>query len=79
MQPHSQQSESVALKIKEQSETAFKQLFFDGSNSWREIELLDCMAMSDEALTYAQSTLLKQWRLEHLSLREYPEDPMMEQ
>ena len=33
--------------------------------------------MSDEALTYAQSVLLKQWRLEHLSLREEPQDPMM--
>jgi hypothetical protein len=59
-------------------ETTFKELFFNASNSWKQIELLDCMVMSDEALTYAQSTLLKQWRLEHLSLREDPEGPMMQ-
>jgi len=35
--------------------------------------------MSDEALSYAQAMLLKQWRLEHLSLREEPQDPMMQE
>ena len=78
-QPSCQESEAVALQVKEQIEAAFKQLFFNENNSWREIELLACMVMSDEALTYAQSTLLKQWRLEHLSLREEPEDPMMQE
>ena len=57
-QPNSQESETVALKVKEQIETAFKELFFNENNSGREIELLDCMVMSDEALTYLQSTLL---------------------
>lgn len=78
-QLNGRESETVALKVKEQIETAFKDLFFNEHNSWREIELLDCIVMSDEALTYAQSTLLKQWRLEHLSLREDPEDPMMQE
>jgi hypothetical protein len=78
-QPNSAESEAVALKVREQIESVFKELFFDRDNSWRDIELLECMVMSDEALTYAQSGLLKQWRLEHLSLREDPEDPMIQE
>lgn len=78
-QPNSEESEAATLKVKEQIETVFKELFFDESKSRRGIELLDCMVMSDEALTYAQSTLMKQWRLEHLSLREDPENPMMQE
>jgi hypothetical protein len=78
-QPHGHESEAAALKVKEQIEAAFRELFFAKNNSWRDIELLECMVMSDEALTYAQSVMLKQWRLEHLSLREEPQDPMMEE
>jgi hypothetical protein len=48
-------------------------------NKRKDIEMLECMIMSDEALTYAQSLLLKQWRLEPLSLREEPQDPMMQE
>jgi len=76
-QPNGQESEAAAVKVKEQIETLFKELFFNEGKTWKEIELLECIVMSDDALTYAQSTLLKQWRLEHLSLREDPEDPML--
>lgn len=76
-QPNSPESEAVALKVGEQIESAFKELFFNENNSWRDVELLECRVMSYEALTYAQSLMLKQWRLEHLSLREDPEDPMI--
>lgn len=78
-QPNGEESEEIALKVKGEFESAFKDLFFNESNSWREIELRDCMVLSDEALTYAQSTMLKQWRLEHLSLREDPVDPIMQE
>ena len=78
-QPHGHESEAAALKVQEQIEAAFKESFFNKNKSWREIELVECMVMSDEALTYAQSLMLKQWRLEHLSLREGPHDPMMQE
>jgi hypothetical protein len=78
-QPNSLESEAVALKVRDQIESAFEELFLNKDNSWRDIELLECMVMSDQALTYAQSVLLKQWRLEHLSLREDPEDPMIQE
>ncbi len=77
-QPNSQESEAVSLKVKDQIEAAFTGLFFK-DKSWEYIELRECMVISDEALTYAQSAMLKQWRLEHLSLREEPEQPMMQE
>jgi hypothetical protein len=77
-QPRGQESEAAALKAQEQIEAAFNELFFKENSSWRDIELVECMVMSDEAVSYAQVILLKQWRLEHLSLREEPQDPMME-
>jgi hypothetical protein len=78
-QPNSQESETVALKVKEQIESVLEELFLNNDNSWRDIELLECIVMSDQALTYAQSLLLKQWRLEHLSLREDPKGPMIQE
>jgi hypothetical protein len=78
-QPNSQESEAVALKVREQIESLFEELFLNKDDSWRDIELLECMVMSDQGLTYAQSVLLKQWRLEHLSLRADPEDPMIQE
>jgi hypothetical protein len=78
-QPHGHESEALALKVKEQIESLFEELFFNENNSWKNIELVECIVMSDEALTYAQSLMLKQWRLEHLSLREEPQESMMEE
>jgi hypothetical protein len=78
-QPHGHESEALALKVKEQIESLFEELFFNENNSWKNIELVECIVISDEALTYAQSLMLKQWRLEHLSLREEPQESMMEE
>lgn len=77
-QPDGDESEAVALKAKEEFESVFEDLFFKKNNRWTEIELEDCTVMSDEALSYGQSLVLKEWRLEHLSLRDDPEQPMME-
>jgi hypothetical protein len=78
-QPNARESETVALDLKAKIESAFQDLFFKKNNRWIGIELVDCSVMSDEALTYAQSVIFKQWRLEHLSLREEEEQPMMDQ
>jgi hypothetical protein len=37
---------------------------------WRLIELRDCVAMSDEAMTFRQSLRLKKWNVDYLSLRD---------
>jgi len=69
-----------AMQAKQKIERVFKEkLINKDSNQWEHIELKDCEVMSDEALTYRQSTFFKQWRLEHISLREDPAQPMIEQ
>lgn len=70
---------AAAIQAKRQIEKIFKEkLRAKDSNIWQYIELKDCSVMSDESLTYRQSTFLKQWRLEHISLREEPIQPIME-
>lgn len=78
-QPNAREAEAVAQDLKGKIESAFQDLFFKKNNRWTGIELVDCSVMSDEALTYAQSVILKQWRLEHLSLRDEEQQPMMDQ
>lgn len=59
---------------------AFEAKLFNGAEqAWQGVELIYCDPVSDEALTYRQSTMLKQWRLEHLSLRETPQQPMTDE
>ncbi|AOE87974.1 hypothetical protein [Pseudomonas sp. TCU-HL1] len=62
------------------------QSIFDGgcrikkgdSEGWHWIELVGIEVMSDEALSYAQSQLLKKWQADHISLRTEPAQPMLE-
>lgn len=49
----------------------------DGTGAWKWIELLDVDVVSDEALTFAQSQLLRKWQADHISLREGFEQPML--
>lgn len=57
----------------------FKTKLFDSINrAWKEIELRFCDVISDEALTYKQSTQLKLWRLDYISLSEDPPHPIIE-
>jgi hypothetical protein len=49
------------------------------TNEWRGIELVECSAISDEALTYAMSLKLKRWNADHVSLRADPVQPMLEE
>lgn len=50
----------------------------DGNDIWTWIELVDIEVISDEALSYAQSQLLKKWQADHISLRTEPEQPIFE-
>ena len=42
------------------------------------LEHFSCDVISDEALTYKQSTQLKLWRLDYISLAEDPPHPIIE-
>ncbi|MFZ0295496.1 MAG: hypothetical protein WAL52_17940 [Candidatus Sulfotelmatobacter sp.] len=70
-------AQTAAQEAREKVETAFRQKFFEPTRRWSHIELCECAAISDEVLTYRQSTLFKEWRLEYLSLREDPPQPML--
>lgn len=44
---------------------------------WRGIRLLSCEAVSDSAMTVAQSRLLKRWRLDYMSLADDPQQTVL--
>jgi len=66
----------VVDKAAEKIEAAFADAFLkDGT--WRGIQLLSCIAISDEVMTVAQSQLLQRWNLDHLSLEDDPPQAML--
>lgn len=70
-------AEAAAESAKADITKAFEDKLFNKSNqSWTDIELRHCDCLSDEALTYKQSLILKQWRLEHISFAEDPPHPV---
>lgn len=76
-----QAAEAAALAAKNLIETAFKKRCqpkdAHGAEAWQWIELVDVIVMSDTALTYAQSTQLKKWQIDHISLRADPAQPVL--
>lgn len=46
-----------------------KKLFDSNTNTWRDIRLKDCMALSEDDMTLSQARRLQQWRLDYLSIR----------
>lgn len=75
-----EKAHSDAVKVAEEIEAAFEKEFRTGEGeTWKQIKLLYCDVISDQAMTYAQSRLLKQWRLEYLSLGDNPPQPMIEE
>lgn len=72
-------AEASAITAAEAISEAFAKKLLDKKAGWTGIELVYCEPMSDEAMTYRQSTILKQWRYEYLSLRTDPQQPMTEE
>ncbi len=71
-------AEIAASEAAEAIKTAFHDRCFDRqTNRWRDIELLDCTPISDDALTYAMSLKLKRWNADYISLRAEPAQPMI--
>jgi hypothetical protein len=63
-----QMAAEAAQKIEHEFETICKV-----AGNWVHIELLECTVISDNALTYALSTQLKKWNIDHMSLRSIPQ------
>jgi hypothetical protein len=71
-------AEATARTAAEAITTAFRDRCFNKqTNRWRNIELLDCTPISDEALPYAESLKLKRWNADYISLRTEPIQPMI--
>jgi hypothetical protein len=69
---------AAARKASSQIKSAFEKAYFiRARNAWQNIELLECEPISDEALTYGMSVLMKKWNLDYMSLRETPEGAMV--
>lgn len=67
----------VADEVCSKIEAAFQKRLLDASQKWTLIELCECSPISDEVFTIAQSHISQEWRLEHLSLRQDPPQPML--
>ena len=67
----------AAQRAADAIESEFEKAFL-ANGQWHDIQLLSCDAVSDAAMTVAESRLLKRWRLDHMSLEEEPLQPMFQ-
>jgi len=58
-------------------EEACRERLFVKDKGWQYIELRECMVISDQALTYRQSSEFKKWNIDYMSLREDPQQEML--
>lgn len=72
-------AEAAARSAAGHIEKAFESAFQSEDKSWSNIRLEYCDVMSDQAMSYSNSLLFKQWRLEHLSLEDDPQQPMLDE
>ncbi len=77
-EPDPKRAESDAIQMAKEIEDAFKKALFEPMNKWQQIELRYCEETSEAALTYETFRQLKKWNLDHLSLAEEPQQPMVE-
>ena len=55
---------------------AFRKKCRSATGVWAYFELLECEAVSDEAMTVGQADRLARWSADHISLRSNPPAPM---
>lgn len=67
----------AAAKAAEELEELFDAAFNTQDSGWKSICLMYRDPISDSAITVAQREMLKQWRLEYMSLQEDPPQPMI--
>lgn len=68
---------AVAKAAAHALEELFSTAFYSEQASWQNICLQYCDPISDNAITVSQREMLKQWRLEHMSLQDDPPQPMI--
>lgn len=70
-------AKSAAQKAADAITDAFKKKLYTPTQTWRFIELRDCIVLSESTLTYQHFKQLKRWRLEHISFASDPHQPMI--
>ncbi len=69
------QAEALSISVTK----IFRDAYRDAAkNEWKQIELVECLPISDEALTFAQAAQLQKWSTEHVSLKEEPQGLIVE-
>jgi hypothetical protein len=55
----------------------FRNRFYQAATrTWKDVELEDCIPISDQAMTSAQSVTLTRWNADYISLRADPPQPV---
>ncbi len=67
---------AAATTAAQELENLFSAAFHPTEGGWKNVCLLYCDPVSDSAMTVAMREMLKQWRLEHMSLQDDPPQPM---
>lgn len=76
--PDPEKAETDATTMAQEIKNAFEIALLKQLGKWQQIELRYCDAISEAALTYEMFRQLKKWHLDHLSLAEVPQLPMVE-
>lgn len=77
-EPDFNAAEAAANRAKAIIVKAFEaKLLDEQTGNWQNIELRYVDVISENAMTYLQSKLLKKWRLDHISLRSEPQQPVL--
>ena len=69
-------AEKAAKLAAQAIEKVFKSKCCSDGRTWKWIELVECLPISDSAMTYKQSQEFKRWQGDHISLRSDPPHPM---
>jgi len=72
-------AEAAARSAADVIEKTFESAFQSQDNAWKNIQLEYCDVISDQAMSYADSRMLKQWRLEYISLEDDPQQPVLDE
>ena len=76
----SEKDQEAAHEAAQNAAAAIEQAFETAlcpNDKWRDIKLLSCEPISDNAMSVAASRMLKHWPLNHMSLREDPPQIML--
>lgn len=71
-------AENAAEQVALQVEKLFKEKCYNKEKgAWQHIEFLECIPISDQGMSYAQSLSFKRWSAEHISFRSDPHEVML--